>query len=121
MLASLERLAALPADTAVCCAHEYTQANGRFALAVDPGNTALTARIAQVDALRANGQPSVPVSLASERASNPFLRADTAAIVAALAARHGKAPADRVEAFAWLRQWKDSFCVCRNLSPRDYT
>lgn len=109
MLASLDRLAALPTDTAVCCAHEYTQANGRFALAVDPGNAALTARIAQVDALRANGQPSVPVSLASERASNPFLRADAAGIRAALTARHGRAPADRVEAFAWLRQWKDTF------------
>jgi len=109
MLASLDSLAALPDDTAVCCAHEYTQANGRFALAVDPGNAALLARIAQVDTLRANGQHSVPVCLASERATNPFLRVDTPAIVAALGARHGSPPADRVEAFAWLRQWKDTF------------
>ncbi len=109
MLASLDRLAALPGETAACCAHEYTQANGRFAHAVDPHNTALAARIAQVEAQRANGEPSVPVSLASERATNPFLRVDEPAIIAALAMHRGKAPADRVEAFAWLRQWKDTF------------
>lgn len=109
MLASLDSLAALPGATAVCCAHEYTQANGRFALLVEPGNPALAARIAQVDALRASNQPSVPVPLAGERATNPFLRVDEAAIVRALTARHGKAPTDRVEAFAWLRQWKDTF------------
>lgn len=109
MLASLERLAALPADTAVCCAHEYTQANARFALTVDPANVALAARIKQVNALRADDQPSVPVSLASERASNPFLRVDDPAIRAALTLHHGSAPTDRIEAFAWLRQWKDRF------------
>ncbi len=109
MLASLEQLATLPDETAVCCAHEYTQANGRFALEVDPLNAELTARIAQVDALRAAEQPSVPVSLASERACNPFLRVDDPAILAALTLHHGRAPKDRIEAFAWLRQWKDRF------------
>ncbi len=109
MLTSLEQLAALPDETAVCCAHEYTQANSRFAREVDPLNAELTARIAQVDALRAADQPSVPVSLASERACNPFLRVDDPAILAALTVHHGAAPTDRVEAFAWLRQWKDTF------------
>jgi hydroxyacylglutathione hydrolase len=109
MFASLDKLAALPDETLVCCAHEYTQANGRFAQTVDAGNAALAARIAQVDARRDAGQPSVPVALASERACNPFLRVDDPAILAALTAHHGSAPADRVEAFAWLRQWKDHF------------
>lgn len=109
MLASLDKLAALPDETLVCCAHEYTQSNGRFAQAVDPGNAALAARIEQVEAQRANGEPSVPVHLASERATNPFLRVEDSAIIAALTMHHGKAPADRVEAFAWLRQWKDGF------------
>lgn len=109
MLASLDRLAALPAQTQVCCAHEYTLANAAFALAVDPGNPALQSRVAAARAQRAAQQPSVPTTLESERDCNPFLRVDTAPVCAALTQHCGGAPSDRIEAFARLRQWKDEF------------
>lgn len=108
-LASLERLAALPGDTAVCCGHEYTQANGRFARAAEPANPARDERLAQVDALRRQGLPSLPATLASERDCNPFLRVDQPGIVAGLTRRLGRPLQDRAEAFAALRQWKDDF------------
>ena len=104
MLASLDRLAALPGDTLVCCGHEYTQANCAFAQTVDPANPALARRTAQARALRARGAPTSPVSLGDERACNPFLRVDTDAIVTALP----HAP-DRVGRFAELRRRKDAF------------
>jgi len=72
---SLSRLAALPAETLVCCGHEYTAANARFALHVEPDNAALQARSAEVDAQRAAGKPSVPSTLGSEVRANPFLTA----------------------------------------------
>lgn len=109
MLASLDRLAALPGETLVCCAHEYTQANGRFARAAEPVNAARDARLAEVDALRARGLPSLPVTLASERACNPFLRADAPGIRGTLATRGDGPPANRTQAFAALRAWKDAF------------
>lgn len=109
MLASLDRLAALPADTAVCCTHEYTQANGRFARAAEPDNPARDVRLAEVAALRARGEPSLPTTLASELACNPFLRVDAPGVRATLAQRLGREPRDRVEAFAALRTWKDGF------------
>ena len=109
MLASLERLAALPGDTAVCCGHEYTQANGRFAQVVEPGNARRDAHLAVVDAQRAAGRPSLPSTIAIERDANPFLRIDAPVVRDSLAARRGRAPADRVEAFAALREWKDGF------------
>lgn len=109
MLASLDRLAMLPGDTRVCCAHEYTASNGRFALAVEPGNPALAARMEEVRAARAAGRPTLPTTIAGERACNPFLRVREPAVRAALAARLGRAPADDVEAFATLRAWKDGF------------
>jgi hydroxyacylglutathione hydrolase len=108
MLASLERLAALPADTLVCCGHEYTQANGRFAAAVEPLNPVRDARLEEVAGLRQAGRPSLPSTLASERACNPFLRVGEAGIQASLDAR-GVDTADRVAAFAALRSWKDGF------------
>jgi len=108
-LASLERLAALPDDTAVCCGHEYTEANGRFARAVEPINPARDLRLADVHALRARGLPSLPSTMGSERACNPFLRIDQPGLLASLAARLGHAPRDRAEAFGALRQWKDNF------------
>jgi hydroxyacylglutathione hydrolase len=108
MLASLERLAALPADTLVCCGHEYTQANGRFAAAAEPGNADRDARLAEVAALRERNQPSLPSTLASERACNPFLRVDAPGIRSSLRER-GVDTADRVAAFAALRGWKDGF------------
>lgn len=79
MFGSLQKLAALPGETLVCCGHEYTQSNARFALTADPGNQALRTRAAEVDRLRAAGQPTVPSLLADEKAENPFLRARDAA------------------------------------------
>ena len=79
MFQSLQKLARLPGDTLVCCGHEYTQSNARFALSVDPDNQALRGRAAEVDRLRAAGEPTVPSRLADELAENPFLRAKDAA------------------------------------------
>ncbi|WCE04554.1 hydroxyacylglutathione hydrolase [Pseudoxanthomonas sp. JBR18] len=109
MLASLEALAALPDDTPVCCGHEYTQSNAAFALAVEPGNAALHARAREVDALRAQGRPTLPVTLATERATNPFLRVDVPEVRHAVDAWLGQAADSRVETFAGLRRWKDGF------------
>ena len=79
MFDSLARLKALPPETTCYCAHEYTQSNGRFALAIDPDNARLAERMAHVDAARALGQATVPMSLAIELETNPFLTASTAA------------------------------------------
>ena len=79
MFSSLRRFDALPDATLVCCGHEYTQSNARFALTVEPRNPALLARAAEVDRLRAAGKPTVPSTLGEERAANPFLRAPDAA------------------------------------------
>ncbi len=84
MHASLRKLAVLPPDTLVCCGHEYTQSNARFALRADPGNAALRARAAQVDRLRAEGKPTIPSRLSDELAENPFLRAPDVAALASL-------------------------------------
>jgi hydroxyacylglutathione hydrolase len=106
MLASLQQLAALPGDTQVCCGHEYTEANGRFARQVDPANAELAERCADVASLRARGLPSLPVPLASELACNPFLRTGSHALID-WGRQH--AAADRVERFAALRTAKDAF------------
>ncbi len=103
MLASLDRLAALPPSTRVCCGHEYTLANCAFALTVDAGNAHLRRRAADARELQARGEPSLPTLLADELACNPFLRVDAPPIVAALGA------GDRVERFAELRRMKDAF------------
>lgn len=79
MHAALDRLGSLPEATRVYCAHEYTQANGRFALSVEPANVALIERMADVDRLRAAGEATVPTTIAAERATNPFIRAATEA------------------------------------------
>ncbi|MCW4462871.1 hydroxyacylglutathione hydrolase [Sphingomonas sp. BT-65] len=84
MFGNMQRLAQLPGETAVYCAHEYTQSNGRYALVVEPDNAALAERMAEVDRMRAQGLPTVPTTIALERATNPFMRA---ASVAQLAAR----------------------------------
>ena len=99
MWASLRRLAALPPETAVYCGHEYTLANARFAAGIDPDNPALAERRAEVEALRAAGRPTVPTTIARERATNPVLRADDPAI----AARLGLAGAAPVEVFREIR------------------
>lgn len=102
---SLRKLRDLPDTAQVYCAHEYTQANIRFACAVDPNNTALSNRARQVDDLRAAGKPTVPSTLGEERATNPFLRADAADLASAL----GMAGATPVDVFAEVRKQKDSF------------
>lgn len=107
MFASLARLAALPGDTQVFCAHEYTQSNIRFALAVEPDNRRLIERAAEVDALREAGLPSVPSSIETERQTNPFLRAGEPAVRAAARA-HGAGDSP-VTVFAALREWKNRF------------
>lgn len=109
MLASLERLAALPGDTRVCCGHEYTLSNAAFARVVEPDNTALSRRIEEARAMRDSGRPSLPSTIAEERETNPFLRIDAPAVRAAIDAHAGAPIADRVEAFATLRRWKDGF------------
>jgi len=75
MFGALKALAALPGETLVCCGHEYTESNARFALTVEPDNAALRARAAEAAAQRAAGKPTVPTTMAQERATNPFLRA----------------------------------------------
>ncbi len=105
MWMSLERLLALPDDTTVYCGHEYTEANARFSVTVDPGNPDLQARVAEIAALRADGKPTVPTTMALERATNPFLRPDAPSI-----RRHlGMADAETVDVFAEIRRRKDNF------------
>jgi hydroxyacylglutathione hydrolase len=102
---SLCKLAALPDGAMVYCGHEYTQANARFALTVDPDNPALQARAAEVDRLRAAGKPTVPSRLGEERKANPFLRAGDKAI----RKRLGMENAGDAEVFAEIRRRKDRF------------
>lgn len=109
MHASLARLAGLPGETVVYCAHEYTLSNLDFATAVEPANAALAAEFARVKALRAAGIPSIPTTISREQAINPFLRAADPAVIEAVA-RHGERPAEGpVEVFAALRRWKDGY------------
>lgn len=82
MFANMQRLAALPAETRVYCAHEYTLSNGRYALVAEPDNAAIRSRLAEVERLRAAGEPTVPTTIAAELATNPFLRAPNATILA---------------------------------------
>ena len=100
---SLERIKALPPETTLYCAHEYTQSNAKFALHADPENVALQDYAAEIDAKRANGKWTVPMGLARELATNPFLRADDPAMQARWG---GTSPSDT---FAALRAAKDNF------------
>jgi hydroxyacylglutathione hydrolase len=109
MLASLDALAALPAATRVYCAHEYTLANIRFALAVEPGNDALQRRHGDARATRERGEPTVPSTLGLELATNPFLRCGEPAVRTAAARRQAGADAARVATFAALREWKNGY------------
>ncbi|CAG9172122.1 Hydroxyacylglutathione hydrolase [Cupriavidus laharis] len=108
MLASLDKLASLPGETRVYCAHEYTRSNVRFARAVEPGNAALAAWEARVEALREQGKPTVPSTIALEREVNPFLRSREPAVRAAVQAQGGNVAGD-AKAFGALRGWKDNF------------
>lgn len=105
MWASLDRVRALPPETVLYCAHEYTAANAAFAVTVDPGNEALAARQAEVARLREAGEPTVPMRLSDELPVNPFLRADDAA----LAGNVGLPGAPPAEVFAEVRRRKDAF------------
>lgn len=110
MQQSLDALAALPDDTLVCCAHEYTLSNLRFALAVEPNNAALLHHLEHCQGLRARGEPTLPTSLALERSINPFLRTRHGA-VAASAHHHDPRihPQQAHEVLAALRAWKNDF------------
>lgn len=105
MWASLQKIAAMPPQTRLYCAHEYTQSNARFAVTVDPDNAALKRRAAEIDAKRAKGEPTVPSSVAEELATNPFLRAGDGALQRAI----GIHDADPVAVFAEIRRRKDNF------------
>jgi len=109
MLASLDKLSRLPPDTRVYCAHEYTAANLRFALAVEPDNAALRGYAAEVEALRARTTPTVPSTIGLEGRINPFLRSRLPAVRRAIAAHAGREPAGDAEAFGALREWKNGF------------
>jgi hydroxyacylglutathione hydrolase len=108
-LESLDRLAALPGGTRVCCAHEYTEANGRFARAVEPDNPERERWLRATRDAREAGGTSLPSTLALERQANPFLRLEQPALRAAVATRLGRDPSGRLETFATLRAWKDVF------------
>jgi hydroxyacylglutathione hydrolase len=108
MAASLAALNQLPADTRVCCTHEYTLSNLRFAAAVEPGNTDIAGHTDHCRALRAAGEPTLPSTLATERLINPFLRCTEPAVVAA-ARREGAPDNDAVAVLAALREWKNRF------------
>ncbi len=105
MWVSLSKLAALPRDTLICSGHEYTQSNARFAMTIEPGNAALKARSEEIDAARARGEPTVPSTLETELATNPFLRAALPEVQEALD-MSGYAPS---EVFAEIRKRKDRF------------
>lgn len=106
---SLGRLAALPPATRVCCAHEYTVANLEFAAAVEPSNGALAARLREARALRADGRPTLPSTIAEELATNPFLRVTEPGVVSAVERSAGRRLGSPVEVLGELRRWKDGW------------
>lgn len=108
-LASLDKLATLPDDTKVYCAHEYTLSNLRFAQAAEPGNAAIDARIDNEQAKRDSGIPTVPSTIGLEKATNPFLRTREPGIVTQLKSEGRANNNDPVTVFAALREWKNNF------------
>ena len=105
MWSSLQKLMVLPAETRVYCAHEYTQANARFALSVEGENPDLVARSRRIDELRAQGLPTVPTTIGEELLTNPFLRPESPILRASL----GMEGAETVDVFAETRRRKDHF------------
>ena len=105
--ASLQKLALLPDDTWIYCAHEYTLSNLNFALAVEPDNPVLQSRIQQTRQLRQEHKATIPSQLGVEKRTNPFLRCHIPAVVAAVEQHTGHPVSPGVETFAALRQWKD--------------
>ena len=108
MLASLDSLAALPGNTRVCCTHEYTLSNLKFARAVEPRNADLNQYSAWCEVQRSKGQPTLPSSIARELQINPFLRTRQPAVVAQAVARQAE-ERDEVAVFAAIREWKNKF------------
>ena len=108
MLQSLSRLAALPSDTRVCCTHEYTLSNLKFAAAVEADNAQVAAHTRHCESLRAAGRPTLPSTVALELQINPFLRSREPAVVSAARAQ-GAASSDPVDVLAALREWKNRF------------
>ena len=108
MLASLEKLAALPGSTRVCCAHEYTLSSLRFARTVEPDNAELSAYQERAQALRRQHLPTLPSSIRLEKSVNPFLRTHLPQVADAVKRRDANAH-DAVSVFAALRTWKDQF------------
>ena len=109
MLKSLHSLAALPENTLVHCAHEYTLANLAFARAVEPQNSELAARIASAEETRAAGEPTVPSTIGLELATNPFLRCGAPELQAALAQQNKLDGEGETAVFTTVRSWKDNF------------
>ncbi|MDR6768940.1 hydroxyacylglutathione hydrolase [Acidovorax delafieldii] len=110
MLESLDRLTALPGNTRVCCTHEYTLSNLKFARAVEPGNAALLHYSSQCEALRAQNQPTLPSQMALERDINPFLRVRQGQVAQAAQGYDAQVSLDdAVAVLAALRQWKNEF------------
>lgn len=108
MLASLDKLAVLPGNTAVCCTHEYTLSNLRFAVAVDPQNQILAAHQVHCENLRQQGLPTLPTSIAQELLINPFMRTRQSALISS-ARQFDAAAHDDVAVFAAIRQLKNNF------------
>jgi hydroxyacylglutathione hydrolase len=109
MAQSLDTLASLPEQTKVYCGHEYTLTNLRFAIAVDPNNTALLARYRTEQAKRERGMPTLPSTIALEKTTNPFLRVLEPDIVEAIRTHTGLAVSTPSENFEALRNWKNTF------------
>ena len=101
---SLSKLKALPANTTLYCAHEYTASNAKFAITIEPDNAALQAYVAEIAEKRARNEPTVPMPLSRELATNPFLRADNPALQTAMGHT-----GDPVATFAEIRGRKDRF------------
>ena len=106
---SLSLLANLPAATKVYCTHEYTLSNLKFALTVEPDNHEVRKRVEQVEGLRQTGLPSLPTSIALEKAVNPFIRVDNVSVKQAVGQNCGVYPEGDLDTFAKLRLWKDRF------------
>jgi hydroxyacylglutathione hydrolase len=109
MLDSLGKLAALPGNTRVCCTHEYTLSNLKFARAVEPQNAALAEYLAECEAVRRDGRPTLPSSIEREKQINPFLRTQEPAVAQAARTFNAADPSDEVAVFASIRQWKNEF------------
>lgn len=109
LFGSLQKLAALPDNTKVYCAHEYTENNLKFAEAVEPKNAAIKKRLKEVKELRSKEQPSLPSTMKQEKATNPFLRCQIPGVIAAAEKFANRSLQKPVEVFAALRKWKDGF------------